>query len=232
MDYGQLQKLRRFMLLLTACLVCIPICLGIYQNSRPRVRPASALSHAKQLNLGVFTALQDNHNRFPDLHDPHKTLWPYIKNEAIFYSPRSKSAFVFDATLSGKPLGNLASPEKRFVFYEALPDSEPSRVVGFADGRARLVSQYDWEHRSATGMVERTEATASSQSLQNYLPGLWFLSIVVLCLGAAHTVAQEFTGWQRVEKFVGHSLFYLLIFLIPALLWPVFAQWREAARMV
>lgn len=223
------------MLLLAACLVCLPVCLGIYQNSRPRVRPASVLSHAKQLNLGVLFAVQDNHRRFPDLHDPHKTLWPYIKNEALFSSPRSKSAFVFDATLSGKPIESIATPDKRLVFYEALPDSEPSRVVGFADGSARSVSQYDWEHRSAAGIVERTTTTASSGplgSLQNYLPGLWFLSIAVLCLGAAHTVAQEFTGWQRVEKFVGHSLLYLLLFLIPALLWPVFAQWREAARMV
>lgn len=220
------------MLLIAACLVCTPICLGIYQNRQRRVRPESALSHAKQLNLGVFTALQDNKERFPDLHDPHKTLWPYIKNEAVFYSPRSKRAFIFDATLSGKPLGSIASPKKRFVLYEAVPDSEPFRAVGFADGRARLVSQYDWEHRSAAGIVEHTAPTAPSQGLQNYLPGLWFLSIVVLCLSAAHTVAQEFTGWQRVEKFVGHSLFYLLIFLIPALLWPVFAQWREAARMV
>lgn len=97
-----------------------------------------ALSHAKQLGLGMLMFALDNNETFPEPNSGTKDkIMPYLKNEAIFTNPMTgKNDFVWAYSKSTR-LEDIQFPAESPMGYFNGPGG---RVVVYMDGHAKWVT--------------------------------------------------------------------------------------------
>lgn len=112
------------------------------------------LSNAKQFALGIMLFLTDNKDVYPyvsGVASLQKIVMPYIKNERVFkpLNPNGDGKWRFNMSLAGVRMVDLLEPAKTPLVYDIHPHPNGRRVVAFADGHAKLVSETEWKSYDA-----------------------------------------------------------------------------------
>ncbi len=122
----------------------------VFQKVRGNARLAVCETNVRQIELGLIQYTQDHNGKLPSSAAAYKdTVFPYIKNEAVFRCPSQEgegAAYSMNPFLQGKSLDDLAHPEKIVLIYEGQNQTLDFRhdgktVVGFADGHDKALTQ-------------------------------------------------------------------------------------------
>ena len=116
-----------------------------------QVRPAKnkeealALARIKQVALATIMYQSDYDDLLPRVSSTQqikKLIFPYIKNETMFESPRKGGKFVFNLNIGGVLSASIPNISDAILWYETVPDGiDP--VVAYADGHAKYVRPED-----------------------------------------------------------------------------------------
>ncbi len=108
---------------------------------------SQSLSNLRQLALSLQMYSADYDGVLPkmgDLSAAKKALLPYAKNEGLFTSPVTKTAYAVNPAVSGKKVKSLGKPGTIVVFYETKPGKDGTRGVAFADGQGKRIPEKQW----------------------------------------------------------------------------------------
>ena len=109
---------------------------------------APAQSNAKQLMLGMIQYSQDYNEVMPPTTSAaafKKAVYPYVKSESTFLDPVTGRTFHYNPKLSKLPLSKIKVPNTAIVLYTDQPDSQGNRVVGYADGHVKSISESTYQ---------------------------------------------------------------------------------------
>ncbi len=115
-------------------------------EGRAELRRQSS-GHLKQLVIAIMQNSQENNEIYPPMQNMYllkKALLPYTKTEKVFRHPGSNAFYVPNASLSRKKLASFESPSTTASVYEAQPDADGFRNVGFVDGHVKAVRIDQW----------------------------------------------------------------------------------------
>lgn len=105
------------------------------------------LNNLKAWNVAMIQYLQDKTNHYPDMGSAatvKKTLWRYVISDKGSVDPVTKRLYQPNPYLSRKSAAAISDPSKMVMFYEAKPNSDGTRAVGFADGHCALILVREW----------------------------------------------------------------------------------------
>ncbi len=119
--------------------------------------PEKSLSNLKQLAMAAALLSQDYDSMAAAPEYLHEALFPYLKDESVFFVPNSYEPYAFNANLSERfidisigfpvvpPANAVAQPENVVLFYEGRDEQLNFRydgraAVALADGRVALVT--------------------------------------------------------------------------------------------
>jgi len=119
----------------------------VFGEARNNALNASSNSNLKQLMLGVIQYAQDYDEVFPSMQSMYvlkKSIYPYVKTEAIFKQPSNGKFYIPNAALSKKSVASIMNSSELAAIYEADFGSDGKRAVGFADGHVKRVTPAEW----------------------------------------------------------------------------------------
>jgi hypothetical protein len=117
------------------------------------IRAAEGSVRSRQLTslkiwlLSTIEYLQDKNNVYPDMSSAgaaKKALWPYVSGNKGGVDPVTKLWYQPNPYLSHKSSAVVSDPSKMVLFYEARPNADGTRAVGFADGHCALILVREW----------------------------------------------------------------------------------------
>lgn len=121
----------------------------------PATEKSATLSHAKQLALAMHLYATDWDDVLPYAQSSktvRAVIYPYVKNGATFATQNPNGGeLVFNLALGGASIASV--PTEEVLLYDSRPWPDGSRVVAYADGRARSLSAREWA--SAKASLER-----------------------------------------------------------------------------
>jgi prepilin-type processing-associated H-X9-DG protein len=81
-----------------------------------------------------------------------KVVYPYVKSDDAFNDPVTNKPFELNVWLSKKSLAAIDSPSEMIAICSA-PHSDGRRIVGFADGHAKLLDADSWAKAKAASHI-------------------------------------------------------------------------------
>ena len=118
------------------------------QREQQAEQQITALSNARQIMLGMIQYTQDYDNKLPLTTSAaafKNAVYPYVKSESTFIDPDTNTPFRYNSKLSKFPLSKINRPDIDVVLYSDQPNSQGNRIVGFADGRAKQITESTWQ---------------------------------------------------------------------------------------
>jgi hypothetical protein len=116
-------------------------------ESRARAQTTAALSHLKQLALGVSMYIQDYGGKLPPMRDAvslKNALTPYVKNPGAFQSPGTGRPFQPVPRLGGGNMAGIKDPSQIVMLYSAVPEPGGDWIVAFVNGQVRRLAPEQW----------------------------------------------------------------------------------------
>ena len=125
---------------------------------------ASSDSNLKQLGLAMIQYTQDYDEMMPPMKDAattKKALYPYVKNDDVFLSPKTHQPYLPNTSLSHRTLASFNSPAEMVIYYEAAPAPDNTRALLFLDGHVKRVPEAEWPSLKAASHVPNATAPTS-----------------------------------------------------------------------
>lgn len=119
-------------------------------------RPASCVTNAKQMCMGMLMYAQDYNEILPPMASSasvQKILMPYIKNDKVFLCTVSGKPFAWNKAMSGKTLKSIKNPATDVVCYD-VEVHDGNRVVGYVDGHVKAIPEADFATLKKSGAVK------------------------------------------------------------------------------
>jgi YARHG domain len=161
-------------------------------NQKERIQ---ALSNVKQIGLGLVMYAQDYDERLPPSKNWKDAIFPYIKSEKVFQSPRvpnQEVGYAYNTSVNSQNMNDIPVPANTVATFESPLGGEnpsggqkdaltPVFVVAFGDGHAKEITTSDsvtWtfsaQHSVSSQNRQSTTASApanTSTSSHDPLPG-------------------------------------------------------------
>lgn len=105
------------------------------------------LRNMKTWTLAMMQHLQDVHNVYPEMKRASAVkavLWPYITANKGGLDLVTHHIYLPNSSLSHKPFASVSDPGRTVLFYEARPNADGTRAVGFMDGHCGLILDQEW----------------------------------------------------------------------------------------
>jgi len=118
-----------------------------YEAGRRCGRRRSSHANVRRLTGALLAYARNNEGRLPSMNDAatvKAALDPYVKNERIWFHPRTGEMYQPNPALSYRKLDDIANPHEVVAFFSPRPDRKGRRVVGFLDGRVWRLSEESW----------------------------------------------------------------------------------------
>lgn len=106
------------------------------------------LSRAKQLVIACLIYASDYDEALPlakTASDFQKATYPYVKNRDVYKTLNPAGGeLTFNGALSGALVNALKSPTETVIVHDSRRWPNGTRVVAFADGRAKVLGKAEW----------------------------------------------------------------------------------------
>jgi prepilin-type processing-associated H-X9-DG protein len=120
----------------------------VFAQARTAAKETVTLSNAKQIGLAAIIYANDYDDVFPYVQSTAKfeeLTMPYTRSKDIWKTENPNGGgFRFAMNLAGVSTTSIDSPAEAPLIYEANAWPDGRRVVAFADGHAKRVSQEEW----------------------------------------------------------------------------------------
>ncbi len=116
----------------------------------------ASLANLKNIALAAEMYMAD-YDTLPPMANAEEfraALDEYVMNAEVFKDPESGAFYAVNASLSGKAVSALGDPSGTVLVYQAEPGKDGQRGVGFLDGRAKKVTEAEWEKLKAASGIE------------------------------------------------------------------------------
>ena len=105
------------------------------------------LRNMKTWTLAMIQHLQDVSNVYPEMKSAPAVkaiLWPSIVANKGGLDPVTHRLYLPNPYLSHKSFAAVSDPARTVLFYEAQPNADGTRAVGFVDGHCALILNQEW----------------------------------------------------------------------------------------
>ncbi len=105
--------------------------------------------------LGVVEYMQDN-AMLPDATSLAKfelQITPYVKYHSLFMDIGTGLPFMVNRTLSKRTIASFKHPEATIFLYSAKPNALGNRIIGFVDGRTKVIPEASWPTLAASSHI-------------------------------------------------------------------------------
>jgi prepilin-type processing-associated H-X9-DG protein len=120
----------------------------VFAQARVAAQRTQALSNAKQIALAALMYSNDYDDQFPYVQstDQFRHLtYPYSKNDSVWKTTNPNGGgFRFAMNLAGVAETSIDNPAEAPLIYEANAWPDGQRVVAFADGHVKRISNAEW----------------------------------------------------------------------------------------
>lgn len=125
-----------------------------FSGAREKARMQSSINNLKQIVISVQIYAQDNYEKFPNFSSP-ESLFDTIGllDSKVFISPRTKSMYQVNYSLSSKNLLDISNPTETIVAYEDKP-VDGKRCVAYVDGHVESIDEVSWREESMISGIE------------------------------------------------------------------------------
>jgi prepilin-type processing-associated H-X9-DG protein len=191
-----------------------------------RSRALASRANAERLALALSMYTQDWDDSLPPKAASYKqTIYPYVKNEAVFTSPSDEKgvlSYSFNRRLEGRKLAEITEPARTILLYEGKGEQPRYRyagkaVIAFVDGHVKLcspeqVETFDWGQDLPARGTSRAPAAprqhASSRMIAAPRSALQRLRLVQTegkfdAVGTIHNVTHA--NWSVIRVSIGVS---------------------------
>lgn len=147
-----------------ATVVCLIAVVGsvlfpVFAKARCKSYQTTCLNNIRQLVVGVQMYAEENGGYLPSVANWKTSVGTVDKK--IFQCPTSgKDSYVYNAALSGKKVGDIASPETTPIIW-CTADHTKSRIVGYVDGHVGMVRVPDLSETVPFGLQSPAAAPAT-----------------------------------------------------------------------
>lgn len=115
---------------------------------------AASVSNAKQLAVSALMYCSDYDDVYPYVQSTKgafEVMHPYMKDKELTKSLNPNgSKFLLNMAIAGVSAGVLDNPAEVVMFYEDKPWPDGKRIVSFADGHVRTLTEDEWEYAKAS----------------------------------------------------------------------------------
>lgn len=105
------------------------------------------LRNMKTWTLAMIQHLQDVNNVYPEMKRAPAVkaiLWHYVVANKGGLDPVTHTLYQPNPFLSHRSDTAINDPARTVMFYEAKPDADGTRAVGFVDGHCALILNQEW----------------------------------------------------------------------------------------
>lgn len=119
----------------------------IFADAKKRAMANTALSNVKQLGLATHIFATDHDDKIATTPaNWHKSIFPYVKNEAIFRAPgdpKKGDSFNLNPAMANRVISKVKDPAKTVMIYQGRNGTlefygDGRTAVAFCDGSAKL----------------------------------------------------------------------------------------------
>ena len=135
----------------------------VLDHARDSALKTESESNLKQAGLATLMYSQDYDEKMPPTTSPKEwkaAVYPYIKSESVFLSPKTKEPYLVNPYLSKKSITNVAAPADTPLAWEASPWEDGSRCVLYLDGHVKSLTASAWDALRKSGHMPADAAGA------------------------------------------------------------------------
>lgn len=120
----------------------------VFAQAKLAAKKTASMSNMKQLSTGVLMYQADNDDQFPDMRTQpafQEATMPYIKMVDLYYDLLDNRPFTPNANFAYASVTAIESPAEAIDLYGDLQKDSKGRIVGFADGHVKWLTQEQWD---------------------------------------------------------------------------------------